>query len=155
MYAMISRSVGQLLARTSKSPEWTLFVSITTREIVPSMPKPPIAAWNRSAFDSRLHVRTSPDTSTMSNSRTASPIVPTAKLFLPWMFMPKAPPSVGNIVPDTTRGQNPSGKTCFHSCSMVTPPSHVATPVRSSNASSRFMRVISSTCPRALTLASP
>ena len=142
-------------AFTSSQPEWIFLVRITIRVKTPSMPNPPIAAWKRSAFSSLEQVRRLPSGSRRSNSRIASPIVPTAKLFLPWMFIAAVPASVGNCVPDTTRGHQPCGSAVFQSCSIVTPDSHSAMPVSGSKSSTRFMRVTSSTCPVSLTLASP
>jgi hypothetical protein len=71
------------------------------------------------------------------------------------MFIAAAPASVGNIVPETTLGQKPSGSACFQSCSIVTPPSSSAMPVLRSRARSLFIAEMSSTIPPALTLASP
>jgi hypothetical protein len=69
------------------------------------MPKPPIAAWNRSGSDSRVQCTVSPRGVSRSNDFTHSPNEPSAKLFLPWMFIAAAPPIETAIVPLTTLGQ--------------------------------------------------
>ncbi len=76
-YSIIAARFGTEMPDTAISPEWIFFVAIFTRVMAPSMPKPPIAAWNRSGRDSRLTVWNSPFGRTMSISRIASPMVPT------------------------------------------------------------------------------
>ena len=125
------------------------------RVITPSMPKPLMAAWNRSAFDSRLQVTITPEGSMRSKSSTWSPKVPTRKLFLPWMFMAAQPAMVVNMVPLTTAGQWPSQMMERQSFSMVTPGSTSAMPVAGSHDTIWSIPLVSSTMPSSLIEASP
>jgi hypothetical protein len=73
----------------------------------PSMPKPEIAAWKTSALWSRLHRSVPAPGVSSTKDSTCSPNDPTAKLFLPWMFIAAAPPTETALVPGTTGGQKP------------------------------------------------
>jgi hypothetical protein len=73
--------------------------------MAPSRPRPLIAARNTSGFSTRLQRSFWPRGVSRSKSSTCSPNGPTAKWFLPWMFIDAQPASVGNMVPGTTAGQ--------------------------------------------------
>ena len=83
---------------------------------MPSMPKPPIMAKNKSAFFRGEHITSTPDGRIALNSITCSPIGPILKLFLPCTLAARQPPSVVSMVPETTGGHQPSGSTLCHSC---------------------------------------
>ena len=67
-YSIIAPMFGTEIPATSISPEWIFLVAIRTRVIAPSIPKPPMAAWNRSGRSSRLASTCSPEGSTRSMS---------------------------------------------------------------------------------------
>jgi len=132
------------------------FLSRSVRLVMhPSMPKPPIAAWKRSAFSSRLARRRAPSGGAARSARTWSPSGPTFQLFLPWMFIAARPAERDAHGAGHNRRPPAVLDHVAPELAIVTPGSATTMPAAGSQARMRFMRERSRQTCSAFSAASP
>ena len=116
---------------------------------------PPKVAQKRSEFSVRLAVTTSPLARRTVIWSTHALKHPCAWWPLPWTSLAMQPPTVTNLVPGVTAGNQPRGAYVAMMSARLTPASQTSVPVVSSNPRKRLTRVIPMTRPPSLMEASP
>ena len=122
------------------------------RRIIPLSPMPPTVAANRSSPGSAR--RSDPSAPMTSSHSSRRPKLPAPWWFLPCTSQAAMPPTVTNLVPGVTGGNQPRGAKVATTSASSTPASQASSPVPSSKARKRFSLPVRST-PSGFSAASP